>query len=133
MSSEELTSWKEIASFLGKGVRTAQRWEAQLALPVHRPNARANGIVRASREELRRWMDTRWSQRSKRSGEGRGLSHQFRPVTTDVVEVSRRMRAQRERVLEEFRAARNRLITELQASVEVMSVNRGKTSLPKTC
>src|SRR5512146_279606 len=58
------TSWKEIASYLGKGVRTVQRWEAQFGLPVQRPNSRAKGIVRASREELDRWITTRWSPRT---------------------------------------------------------------------
>lgn len=57
------TSWKEIASYLGKGVRTVQRWEAQFGLPVQRPNAHAKGIVRATREELDHWIATRWSAR----------------------------------------------------------------------
>ncbi|MGE5112375.1 MAG: helix-turn-helix transcriptional regulator [Acidobacteriaceae bacterium] len=59
------TSWKEIASYLGKGVRTVQRWEAQFGLPVQRPNSRAKGIVRASRAELDEWIATRWSPRTK--------------------------------------------------------------------
>jgi len=58
------TSWKEIASYLGKGVRTVQRWEAEFGLPVQRPNAHAKGIVRATREELDQWIATRWSPRS---------------------------------------------------------------------
>src|SRR5512146_519845 len=58
------TSWKEIASYLGKGVRTVQRWEAQFGLPVQRPNAHAKGIVRATREELDQWIATRWSPRT---------------------------------------------------------------------
>lgn len=61
--SAVFTSWKEIASYLGKGVRTVQRWEAQFGLPVQRPNARAKGIVRATREELDQWIATRWSPR----------------------------------------------------------------------
>ncbi len=67
MTSHEspvFTSWKEIASYLGKGVRTVQRWEAQFGLPVQRPNARSKGIVRASREDLDLWVATRWSSRS---------------------------------------------------------------------
>lgn len=32
-----LTSWKEIAQYLGKGVRTVQRWERDFQLPVRRP------------------------------------------------------------------------------------------------
>lgn len=58
------TSWKEIASYLGKGVRTVQRWEAQFGLPVQRPNAHVKGIVRATREELDQWIATRWSPRT---------------------------------------------------------------------
>ena len=29
-----LNSWKEIASYLGKGVRTVQRQESELKLPI---------------------------------------------------------------------------------------------------
>jgi hypothetical protein len=32
--SSTLTSWKEIGQYLGKGVRTVQRWEQQMGLPV---------------------------------------------------------------------------------------------------
>lgn len=62
------TSWKEIASYLGKGVRTVQRWEAQFGLPVQRPNSRAKGIVRASRGELDQWIATRWAPRNGQAG-----------------------------------------------------------------
>lgn len=40
-----LTSWKDIAAFLGKGVRTVQRWERELRMPVHRPSTGENGVV----------------------------------------------------------------------------------------
>jgi hypothetical protein len=58
-----LTSWKEIASYLGKGVRTVQRWEGQFGLPVRRPNEKFKGVVYASRHELDRWLAIHWSQR----------------------------------------------------------------------
>ncbi len=58
------TSWKEIAAYLGKGVRTVQRWEAQFGLPVRRPNTHAKGMVRATKEDLDQWIATRWSPRS---------------------------------------------------------------------
>ena len=51
-----LSSWKEIAQFLGKGVRTVQRWEVTLGLPVRRPCARCRNIVMARREELEAWV-----------------------------------------------------------------------------
>lgn len=119
MSSEVLTSWKEIASFLGKGVRTVQRWEAQLGLPVHRPNLGAKGKVEASKEELQTWMSTRWSPRSEALVQVPVL-HPQTHVTTDTIGRSRKMREQRQQVLDEFRAARERLLSELQTSVEVV-------------
>ncbi len=51
-----LTSWKEIANFLGKGVRTVQRWEATLGLPVIRPSDSRSGIVMAQPAELEAWI-----------------------------------------------------------------------------
>jgi hypothetical protein len=62
-ASGVLTSWKEIASYLGKGVRTVQRWECLFGLPVYRPNERSKGIVYASREDLDRWLADHWSLR----------------------------------------------------------------------
>jgi hypothetical protein len=49
-----LTSWKEIACYLGKGVRTVQRWEAELGLPVRRPRNDRH-IVLAFPAELDAW------------------------------------------------------------------------------
>ncbi len=51
-----LSSWKEIAAYLGKGVRTAQRWERELRLPVRRPIAHNKRIVIALPDELDGWL-----------------------------------------------------------------------------
>jgi hypothetical protein len=50
-----LTSWKEIAMYLSKGVRTVQRWERELGLPVRRP-AQSRHIVLATTSELDGWV-----------------------------------------------------------------------------
>lgn len=50
-----LGSWKEIAQYLGKGVRTVQRWEHELKLPVHRPSGASKGVVIAFPQELENW------------------------------------------------------------------------------
>ena len=34
--NDRLDGWKEIASYLGRSVRTAHRWEKRLGLPVRR-------------------------------------------------------------------------------------------------
>ncbi len=51
-----LTSWKEIASYMGKGVRTVQRYEALLGLPVRRPAGKTRAAVVATREEIDAWV-----------------------------------------------------------------------------
>lgn len=55
---QTLNSWKEIASFLDRGVRTAQRWERDLQLPVHRIGRGARSPVYAVVRELKFWMTT---------------------------------------------------------------------------
>lgn len=51
-----LNSWKEIAQYLGRGVRTVQRWEAELGLPVRRPRGTSRSAVVAVAYELDQWM-----------------------------------------------------------------------------
>lgn len=53
-----LNGWKEISAFLGKGVRTAQRWERTLKMPVHRIGHKGGEIVFAYRRELEEWLAT---------------------------------------------------------------------------
>jgi hypothetical protein len=55
-SGERLNGWKDIAAYLGKSVRTAQRWEAELRLPARRIHTAAGEIVYASRRELDEWL-----------------------------------------------------------------------------
>src|SRR5271169_1458918 len=56
---DRLESWGEIASFLGRDVRTVQRWERDLGLPVHRLKTMKQGQVYAYRSELERWRQRR--------------------------------------------------------------------------
>ena len=54
---DRLNGWKEIAGFLGKGVRTVQRWERELGLPVHRLGREGGEIVFAFRLVVTRRPD----------------------------------------------------------------------------
>jgi hypothetical protein len=54
--SQFLSGWKEIASYLDKGVRTVQRYERELGLPVRRPAGKPTGSVVATRAELDAWI-----------------------------------------------------------------------------
>ena len=62
-SSERLESWKEIAAYLKKGVRTVQRWERTDGLPVRRLGLDRTGVVFAYKTELDSW----WLEQSRRA------------------------------------------------------------------
>ena len=51
-----LSGWKDIANYLGKGVRTVQRYEQQFGLPVRRPAGKPSGSVVATKAELDAWV-----------------------------------------------------------------------------
>jgi hypothetical protein len=50
-----LNGWKEIAHYLGRGIRTAQRWEL-FGLPVRRPSSRLRSAVSVRSEEIDSWL-----------------------------------------------------------------------------
>jgi len=54
-----LDSWKEIAAYLGRGIRTVQRWERDEGLPVHRLAHAERGSVFADPTELSEWWKSR--------------------------------------------------------------------------
>jgi phage terminase Nu1 subunit (DNA packaging protein) len=51
-----LNSWKEIARYMGRAVRTLQRWEEECQLPIHRPRGRKRSAVFALPTELDAWL-----------------------------------------------------------------------------
>jgi hypothetical protein len=56
---DRLDSWKEIAVYLGREVRTAQRWEKREGLPVYRHvHAKASSVC-AFKHEIDAWLHTR--------------------------------------------------------------------------
>ena len=59
--SERLESWKDIATYLRRDVRTVQRWEQTDGLPVHRHKRAHRPIPYAYKAELDAW----WTSRSE--------------------------------------------------------------------
>jgi TolB-like protein/Tfp pilus assembly protein PilF len=57
--ADRLDSWKEIAAFLRRDVRTVQRWEKKEGLPVHRHQHDKLGSIYAFRTEVTEWFNTR--------------------------------------------------------------------------
>lgn len=58
-NSRRLNSWKEIADYLDRTVRTVQRWERGERLPVHRHLHVAGSSVHAETSELDLWQEER--------------------------------------------------------------------------
>jgi serine/threonine-protein kinase len=56
---ERLDSWKEIASYFRRDVRTVQLWEKSEGLPVRRQFHKKLGSVYAYRQELEAWLRDR--------------------------------------------------------------------------
>jgi len=56
---QRLESWREIASYLGREVRTCQRWEKLEGLPVHRQRHIKLPSVYAFVTELDEWRRSR--------------------------------------------------------------------------
>jgi TolB-like protein/Flp pilus assembly protein TadD len=55
LANNRLDSWKEIAAYLNKEVRTVQRWEKSLGLPVRRIAQGKQGTVFAYKLDLDAW------------------------------------------------------------------------------
>jgi tetratricopeptide (TPR) repeat protein len=65
-SGERLDSWKEIASYLKRSVRSVQRWEAEEGMPVHRHQHEKRGTVYAFKSELDVWWKERGATLAER-------------------------------------------------------------------
>jgi Tol biopolymer transport system component len=90
LPDERLNSWKEIATYLGRGVRTVQRWEREEGLPVHRLIHEKRGNVYARREELAAWWESRRRTLAARpepadTGSARGLPRPERATLTSAM------------------------------------------------
>ncbi|HWZ33664.1 MAG TPA: tetratricopeptide repeat protein [Bryobacteraceae bacterium] len=58
-ADDRLDSWKEIAAYLGREVRTVQLWEKSEGLPIHRQQHARQGSVYAFKSELDVWREAR--------------------------------------------------------------------------
>jgi tetratricopeptide (TPR) repeat protein/TolB-like protein len=59
---DRLESWKEVASFFRRGVRTVQLWEKSEGLPIRRHHHNRLATVYAHRPELEAWWQRRGMQ-----------------------------------------------------------------------
>ncbi|HUP24639.1 MAG TPA: hypothetical protein VNB06_17075, partial [Thermoanaerobaculia bacterium] len=73
-ASEHLDSWKEIAGYLERSVRTVQRWERDEGLPIHRHRHRRGDSVFATTREIDAWRELRRSASDRETGPRRSRS-----------------------------------------------------------
>jgi hypothetical protein len=112
--STVLTSWKEIAKYLGKGVRTAQRWEQHLGLPVRRPvGASQKSAVLLHRVEVDLWLTTRFSARPIENVEA---SKRHQPQSS-----ARSVLRENVRKASELRRAQHALTLQISESVRLLA------------
>lgn len=80
-----LSGWKEIANYLGKGVRTVQRYQRDLGLPIHRLAGKASAI--AIKSELDGWisaMPVRAHERRLPAGRTNKLGADFLQIDSEI-------------------------------------------------
>src|SRR5262249_16816062 len=80
-----LNSWKEIALYLNRGIRTVQRWEAELALAVRRPVGKGRTAVVARRSEIDEWLNGSPDSLSERNCATRSIEAHPDPDRENVV------------------------------------------------
>src|ERR1022692_1227927 len=88
-ANDRLDAWKEIAAYLKKEVRTVQRWEKSLDLPVRRLAHGKQGSVFAYKSELDAWWQLSQSKlvnEERESDAGAGSSDSNVAVSVPVVD-----------------------------------------------
>jgi predicted DNA-binding transcriptional regulator AlpA len=106
--STVLSSWKDIARYLGKGVRTVQRWERHLGLPVRRPiGASQKSAVVLYRGDVDAWLATRFSARTPLKGgeEGNQSSRSARSTLKEGIRTARELRITNQKLTEQIIAS----------------------------
>jgi hypothetical protein len=103
--STVLSSWKDIARYLGKGVRTVQRWERHLGLPVRRPNgALQKSAVVLYRGDVDAWLATRFSARALKKNEAQTTqsSRSARTTLREGIRTARELRMANQELTEQI-------------------------------
>jgi len=63
-ADDKLKSWRQIAGYLNRGVRTVQRWNLYAGLPVHRVGPARTPVV-AFRSEIDAWLHSKPTRHSQ--------------------------------------------------------------------
>ncbi len=105
-----LNSWKEVATYLGRGVRTVQRWE-KMGLPVRRIGNGSRAPVIANSREIDCWM-----QQARNGGLVTPAMAEQLFCKGDLRESIEQSRVLRER-LSQLRAKQRSTVAELMSTI----------------
>jgi hypothetical protein len=105
-----LNSWKEIAVYLGRGVRTVQRWQLELRLPVHRIRQTPRSPVFAYISELDEWLRRQAGGSNKAQIKHYEIDHKIKQQIRANLERMQRLRQE----LRETSQTHVKLISDLQ-------------------
>lgn len=109
-----MSSWKDIAQYLGKGVRTVQRWERHLGLPVRRPvGASQKSAVLLYRDDVDAWLATRFSTR--------GVQRAEKPQIHETSSSARSRLREGIQTARELRTAHHALAEQISASIRLLT------------
>lgn len=121
-----LNSWKEIAKYLSRGVRTVQRWE-KFGLPVRRVHSGPRAPVIAATDDLDHWI---------RSAQHHGVhnpqvsGHLFvRGALLQSLQEARSLRAEHAALRQDGKAALERLIGNIVALEKKCGSNGASVAL----
>ena len=115
ITSPVLTCWKDISQYLGKSVRTVQRWEHEFDLPIRRLSPIDHkSAVSAKPSDLDFWLKTRWSERTGKQTSNiptfadEALPHGDTPLS-ELIQTHRELRLARTQLHAEVSMALNML------------------------
>jgi hypothetical protein len=133
MNRQILNGWKEISNHIQRGVRTAQRWELLLGMPVHRPALKDRSAVVAFSDELDRWLSRTEADTPNAYGEGSDkalirVHHNLSTLAWHTSELASQTTALQEQLRRSLDIQHNRIASRLRdRPVAVQSRNRGAT------
>ena len=101
MMPKVLESWKDIAKFLNRGVRTVQRWEQQEHLPVYRIGTGSRSPVFAFEPELTAWLRGRTTKRRATSSPLPGNAPRLLQISSQLKDQHRALVEKHKRLVSE--------------------------------
>jgi len=121
-----LTSWKEISAYMGRSVRTVQRWE-KLGLPVRRLSSSSKASVLANTRDIDTWLS---NARTHGFATRQSAEHLFlRGSLAEAVNMSRILRAEMMKLREERRQDMVTLVNTLEKLIDSLKTSEVSLAL----